>query len=155
MYLYVTRMYLYVNRMYSCGVAVTICLCRPDLAGRPCFSCFSCWKCLRKRRNMWNCSRHQNASEFVGKHFCFPESRFCICTNCNVSWGWKTYGNMDKKTLKKVNFENYNMRTDINFFHYYSVKIYHYTFKVGENFCISIPDQPEFQKLCSALEHWD
>ena len=59
---------------------------------------------------------------------------------------------MGKKTLKKVNFENFNVLTDINFFHY-SVKIYRYTFKVVENFCISIPDQPEFKNLCSALGH--
>ena len=33
------------------------------------------------------------------------------------------------------------------------VKIYHYNFKLVENFCLSIPDQPEFRKFCSALGH--
>ena len=130
MLLVCTRMYSYVpvcfsyilvctrmlNCMYSCGVLVTICLCRPNRTER---QCFSCWKCLRKRRNMWNCCVTKMPLNLLANIFVSSKSDF-------VSVPTVMFLEVDKhmktwiRNLKKVNFENYNMFTDVNFYHYYA-----------------------------------
>ena len=48
-------------------------------AGR---QCFSCWKHLKTcGQTRKHCFRNKNVFEFVGKHFCFLENKFCFRNN--------------------------------------------------------------------------
>ena len=57
---------------------------------------FLCWKHLKTYGQTGkHCFRNKNVSEFLGKHFCFPGSKFCFRNN--VSRGPGAQGNIDRK----------------------------------------------------------